>query len=99
MNCCITDLCEKEIINLKDGMRLGNVNDVEVDTCSGKIIAIIICSKGKFFGFGSKEEDFRICWDQIEVIGNDTILVNVECPNTCRPRPKGGMLSSVFRDG
>lgn len=99
MNCCITDLCEKEIINLKDGMRLGSVNDVEIDTCSGKLIAIIICGKSKLFGFGGKEEDFRICWEQIEVIGDDTILVNVECPPTYRPKPKGGLLSSVFREG
>ncbi len=99
MNCCITDLCEKEIINLKDGTRLGNVNDVEIDTCTGKLIAIIICAKSKLFGLGGKEEDLRICWEQIEVIGDDTILVNIDCPPTYRPKPKGGLLSSVFRDG
>ena len=31
MNCYITDLNEKEVINLCDGARLGNVCDVEVD--------------------------------------------------------------------
>lgn len=99
MNCCITDLCEKEIINLKDGVKLGSVNDVEIDTCSGKLVAIIICGRSKFLSFGNKEADFRICWDQIEVIGDDTILVNIDCPPTYRPKSKGSLLSSVFRDG
>lgn len=98
MNCCITDLCEKEIINLKDGVRLGCVGDVEIDTCSGRVIAIIICSR-KLFNFGKRDDDLRICWEQIEVIGDDTILVSVECPPTYKPRQKGGILSSVFREG
>lgn len=36
MNCCVTDLRNKEVVNKKDGTRLGNVCDVEVDTCTGK---------------------------------------------------------------
>lgn len=99
MNCCVTDLCEKEIINLKDGCRLGNVNDVEIDTCSGKLVSIIVCSKGKLFGMGSKPEEIKICWEQIEVIGDDTILVNIDTPCECRRKPKNNVLGNLFRDG
>lgn len=99
MNCSIADLCEKEIINLKDGMRLGCVNDVEIDTCSGKLISIIIYTHSRFLNFANKQDDFKICWDQIEVIGDDTILVNIECPQSFKPKPKGGLLSTVFREG
>ena len=30
MNCCVTDLRDKEVINLKDGCRLGCVCDAEI---------------------------------------------------------------------
>lgn len=99
MNCCVTDLCEKEIINLKDGCRLGCVGDVEIDTCSGKLMAIIICGKNKLFGLGGKCDEIKICWEQIEVIGDDTILVNTDCKCECRPRQHGGALGNLFRDG
>ena len=75
MNCCITDMREKEVINLKDGCRLGNVCDVEFDTCTGCITAIIICGRQGFFGTFGKTEDIKIDWCSIEVIGDDTILV------------------------
>ena len=37
MVCSVQDLREREIINLKDGARLGSVCDVEIDTLSGSI--------------------------------------------------------------
>ncbi len=42
MNCRITDLRAKEVICVKDGSRLGNVCDVEIDTCTGQLCAIIV---------------------------------------------------------
>ena len=41
MNCRITDLRAKEVICVKDGSRLGNVCDVEIDTCTGQLCAIL----------------------------------------------------------
>ncbi len=80
MNCCITDLHEKEIINLCDGCRLGNVCDVEIDTCSGCIASIIIWGKSKLFGILGKGEDIKIPWCDIKVVGDDTILVDFKMP-------------------
>ena len=42
MNCCITDLRNKEVICAKTGCRLGCVSDVEIDTCSGCLVAIVV---------------------------------------------------------
>ena len=75
MNCSFTELRNKEVINAKTGCRLGCVSDVEIDTCSGCIVSIIIWGKGKCFGLISKDDDIKICWKDIEVIGDDTILV------------------------
>ena len=75
MNCSITELRNKEVINAKTGCRLGCVSDVEIDTCSGCIVSIIIWGKGKCFGLMPRDDDIKICWKDIEVIGDDTILV------------------------
>lgn len=100
MNCCVTDLREKEIINLKDGCRLGCVCDVEIDTCTGRLIAIIVFGKSKCFGLGGRTEDIRICWEEIEVIGDDTILVRFDCPTACKScQKKKNPLETLFRQG
>lgn len=97
MNCCITDMREKEVINLKDGCRLGNVCDVEFDTCSGSIVSIIVFGKGKAFGLLGRGEDIKICWNDIKVIGDDTILVDAVIPENCKYNAKENMFDSLFR--
>lgn len=96
MNCCVTDLRNKEVINSKNGCRLGQVCDVEIDTCTGCIVSIIIWGRPKCFGFFGREEDIKICWNEIEVIGDDTILVC--CESTAgKQKPRRGTLESLFR--
>ncbi len=98
MNCCITDLRCKEVINSKTGCRLGPVSDVEIDTCSGCIVSIIIWGRGKYFGLFGREEDIKICWKDIEVIGDDTILVcaDTECCR-CQTDGRKGFFGGLFK--
>ena len=88
---------EKEIINLRDGCRLGCVCDVEFDTCSGHIVSIVVLGRGKMFGFGSKCDDIKICWSDIKVIGDDTILVDFDCPKECQKSCNNNFFDSLFR--
>lgn len=74
--CSTSDLRQKEIINLCDGARLGYANDFEFDIEDGKILTLIVNSSGGFFGIG-KCSEIRICWDKIQCIGEDTILVKI----------------------
>lgn len=74
MTCSVGSLCDKDVITVCDGMKIGIVSDVEFDTCTGCITAIVIGGKQGFFGVG-KTEDVKICWSDIQVIGDDTILV------------------------
>ena len=76
MHCRIVELKNKEVICIRDATRLGFVNDVEIDTCTGKIVSIVIYGKPRFFGFMGKDDDIIVDWDCIEVIGDDTILVS-----------------------
>ena len=96
MNCCITDIREKEVINLSDGCRLGHVCDVEIDTCTGSLVSIIIWGKSKGFGLMGRYEDIKICWNDIKVIGDDTILVDFECPPECRKCSNPSLFDSLF---
>ena len=76
MNCCITELRCKEVIDKSNGCRLGLVSDVEVDSCCGRVVALIIYGRPKYWGICGRRERIRICWEDIEIIGNDTVLVS-----------------------
>ncbi|MDE7390714.1 MAG: YlmC/YmxH family sporulation protein [Lachnospiraceae bacterium] len=92
MSCRIAELRHKEIINQSDGMRLGFVDDVEVDTCNACLVSIIIYGRPKLFGLFGRCEDFVIPWKNIKLIGEDTILVSCSgCP--------GGRRRSFGRNG
>lgn len=99
MRCCVTDLQAKSVISLKDGCKIGDVCDVEVDTCTGKITAIVVFGNKRMFGLGGREKDICIEWEKIEVIGDDTVLVNFDCPPECKPRRRKSPLDSLFRQG
>ena len=101
MFCRITDMHDKEVINICDGMRLGCVDDVEVDTCTAQLTAIVIYGRPKCLGLLGHEEDIVICWKEIEVIGEQTILVNHPLPlcpaNACsRHKRRNSILSGIF---
>ncbi|MBQ9903029.1 MAG: YlmC/YmxH family sporulation protein [Clostridia bacterium] len=97
MNCRIVDLRNKEVINIKDGVRLGYVSDVEVDTCDAKLVAIIIYGRARFFGLLGREDDCIIDWCDIEVIGEDSILVNCSSPRQggCRRKLLENIICSL----
>ncbi|MEW6522526.1 MAG: YlmC/YmxH family sporulation protein [Bacillota bacterium] len=73
----ISDLENRDVVNITDGRRLGNVVDVEMDLESGRIVAIIIPGAQRFLGFFGRENDLVIPWDKIKKIGADVILVEV----------------------
>ncbi|MDP4119905.1 MAG: YlmC/YmxH family sporulation protein [Bacillota bacterium] len=79
MTCRVVEIRHKEVINKKDGSRLGFVDDVEVDTLTAKVVALVIYGRLRWFGLLGRCDDIIICWDNIELIGEDTILVSFEC--------------------
>jgi len=85
--CRIVDMKNKEVINIKTGCKIGCVNDVEVDMCNAKLIAIVVYGKLKFFGLLGRYDDIIIKWEDIKVIGDDTILVksSPKIKNKCKP--------------
>lgn len=80
MSCRISDLRDKQVICMCDGTVLGLVCDVEVDTCTGCLNAIVIYGRSRCFGIFGREDDIIIPWCEIKVIGCDTVLVSCSPP-------------------
>ena len=78
MACRIADMRHKEVINVKDGVKIGYVDDVEFDTVSAELTALVVYGKSRFFGLFGRDEDIVITWQDIEVIGEDTVLVSFD---------------------
>lgn len=74
---CFSELKSKEVINLCDGSLLGCIGDLEVNTCTGEITALIIPGNGLLASLSTKNRTV-IPWRDIERIGKDTILVRFE---------------------
>ncbi len=75
MNVRIAELRDRQVICVKNGALLGTVGDIELDIETGRLASIVIFGKTKGFGLLGREDDIIISWDDIEIIGTETILV------------------------
>jgi len=71
----ISDFQIKDVVNVSDGKRLGNIGDIEINLSTGKIEAVVITGGGRVLGFFGKDQDIVIPWKNIIKIGQDVILV------------------------
>lgn len=71
----IADLRYKEVISVEDGTRYGYVGDMEIDLETGRVKALIVPGRRRFFGLLGREEDKCIPWEAISRFGEDIILV------------------------
>lgn len=72
-----TDLKCKEVVDCKDGKRLGFIVDLEIDPCDGRICEIILPLWKKGFDCFKKQKLLRIPFRNIIKIGPDIILVRL----------------------
>ena len=73
---CMTELNEKQVINICDGKILGYVSDFKIDPSDGRLTAIIIPGECNIFML-KKTPDIVIPWEKICKIGVDVILVDI----------------------
>lgn len=72
----ISDIMEKEIINVKNGKKLGFITDIDLDIENGKVSSFSITgSSGGFFYRGIEVD--TVFWKDILRIGCDTIIVSI----------------------
>lgn len=73
----ISDIMEKEVINVKNGKRMGFITDIDMDINEGKIVSFTIFGDGGRGFFARGGEGQVISWNDILKIGCDTIIVNI----------------------
>ena len=67
MICSLTELKDKDVINICNGENLGYADDIRLDTRTAAVTGLILYGKPRF-----------ITYDQIRLIGKDVILVSLE---------------------
>ncbi len=72
---------DREVINIRNGKKIGIISDVEIDFEQGKITSVIIPGPGRFIGLFGKDNDIVIPWSSIRKIGTDVVLVDMDDPD------------------
>jgi YlmC/YmxH family sporulation protein len=72
----LSDLQNKDVVCVNDGKKIGNIIDINIDD-NGRLESLIV-EKGKFIiSRFTTSNEIEIKWVQIEKIGADVILVNL----------------------
>ncbi|GAV23097.1 YlmC/YmxH family sporulation protein [Carboxydothermus pertinax] len=76
----LEELTGKEIINVKNGSRLGVVDGVDFQVIpeTGEIVSIIMPGGGRFFSFFKESLPREIPWQAVKLIGSQVILVELD---------------------
>jgi YlmC/YmxH family sporulation protein len=77
----ISELRNRDVINVVDGKRLGVIYDLDLDLENGRICSIIVPGTTRWLSFLGGGRDFVIPWENIVKIGVDTILVELAVPS------------------
>lgn len=77
----ISDLRARDVINILDGKKLGNIIDIDLDLENGKVVALILPGRTRGFSIFSRREDIVVPWEKIIRIGRDVVLVEVPIAN------------------
>lgn len=70
----LSEIQNKDVINLNSGMKVGNIIDIKINSETGKIESLIL-EKKKFSSIFNGSDEIEIYWTQINKIGEDVILV------------------------
>ncbi|MDR6224787.1 YlmC/YmxH family sporulation protein [Desmospora profundinema] len=97
----ISDLQTKDVVNVGDGRKLGQIHDLDIDLRAGQIRALVVPGETRLFGLLTGGKEWVIPWSQIVKIGSDVILVRLDnsrfsSENDGDPRP---LLTHPSNDG
>ena len=76
----IRELCEKEVVQLEQGVCLGRADDLEFDPATAQLQSLILLGRPRLLGLLGRDESLTIPWQEIETIGTDSILVHTALP-------------------
>lgn len=80
----LAELRTKEVINIRDGKRLGRVMDIEFCVVDSRVTALVVPADTSLIQTLRGEKCGTVIpWENIERIGDDVILVCVQDPHGC----------------
>ena len=71
----LSDLSSKDVIRDEDGTKLGKIEDITIDTATGKVISIHIGNGFRIRGLFTLNDEILVPWNKIVKIGSDVIIV------------------------
>ena len=72
----IGELRNRDVISVRDGVRIGFVGDIEINTQTAQLAAVVVYGRPRLFGLLGHEEDCIIPWESIRMLGEDAVLVD-----------------------
>ena len=69
------ELRNKEVVNVLNGKRLGRIVDLIISSRSCRVLGLVVPGCKKFF---KTKDDIFIPWKNIQRIGDDVILVQLQ---------------------
>lgn len=72
----LSDLQNKDIVNMIDGRKIGNIIDININL-EGKMESLIVEKSNFLVSMFSTKDEIEVKWDKIEKIGEDVILVKL----------------------
>ena len=100
MECTVSELRDKEVIDISGGCRFGYVGDVALDLETGQVTALVVPGRLRLFGLLGREKDHVFPWSSVRRFGEDIILVEEagrEALETGRPDGKKQEKTVAFR--
>lgn len=81
----LRELGEKDVIQIKTGENLGQIDDMTFDESEARIDSVILRGRRRLFGLLGCDEDLVIPWPALKSIGADVIMADIDVPP---PAPK-----------
>ncbi len=76
----LLELCKKDVIQLKEGAKLGRADDLRINQETAQLEGLILFGRPRMFGLLGRQPDVFIPWCEVEKVGTDVILVNTAIP-------------------
>ena len=73
----LSDLQHKDVVNMLDGKKIGNIIDVSIDN-DGRMSGLIVEKNRFLISMFTNKNEIEISWKQIEKIGEDVILLKID---------------------
>ena len=62
----ISDLRNRDVINVLDGKKLGNIMDIDLDLESGRVLSLIMPGQARRFNLFARREEIMVPWQNCQ---------------------------------